>query len=162
MDYHTNCSGVGNVNYSVNTPSHHYSLGNNDASYSVTLNEPRIFNEERVYQGTGNYALPETKVQTNNVQPSSNQLITQPAKRAEVLMPNESIKNGFVKPIDQLIEEFLPAKHTNSAIDEIQRAIGTVISMDSFEVEEEIIIRRRIKKKSVKINEIGEKRLSLL
>jgi hypothetical protein len=143
-------STVGNSNYSVSTPVVRYSLGDNALSYSVTVDAPQA-----VYQGTGNYALP---VPVNESRLPEYPFRASPVKRAEVVDPIQlqrgdidtlRFQNGFDKPIDQLINDFLPQKHFNPAIDEIERALSNVVKIEQFEVEEEIIIRRKVKKTTV-------------
>jgi hypothetical protein len=148
-------SSVGSSNYSVSTPVIRYSLGDGALSYSVTLDDL-----QPAYQGTGNYALPvpisEPKL------PEYNSLRASAPKRAEVVDPIRfqnafqpetfdpmRFQRGFSRPIDQLINDFLPQKHLNPAIDEIERALSNVVKIEQFEVEEEIIIRRRVRKTSV-------------
>ena len=146
MTYHSNCSTPGCTNYSVSTPNIRYSLGNNGASYSVAVSQPAL------YQSGGSYALEESNKSVPGISYNALQKEIIPVKRAEIIMPSQEIEQGFAKPIDRLVEDFLPTnRHSNPAIDEIERAIGSVIKMEQFEVQEEIIIRRKIVKKSLTV-----------
>jgi hypothetical protein len=103
-----------------------------------------------MYHASGNYALaPSSSVPTVIDRHDRSEAAIVP-KNIEILPSKGAFSpSGFDRPIDRIVEEFLPKRHSNPAIDEIERAIGNVIRMEQFEIEEEIIIRRRIKKTSV-------------
>ncbi len=145
MAYYSNCS-AGSSNYSVSTPSVKYSLGDNSVSYSVAVDSP-----QSMYQGTGNYSLPAVIAEKKDSPIYNSSSAFLPAKRAEV-MPSFIEKNMPGNQMDRIIEDFFPKKHINPAVDEIERALANVIKMEQFEIEEEIIIRRKVVKKSVTLD----------
>ena len=155
MTYYSNCCKAGSTNYSVSTPSVHYSVGDNMVSYSTTVSDPAM------YQSSGNYALEVPNKSVPGIPYNSEKAII-PVKKAEIIMPSQDIERGFAKPIDRLIEDFLPKSHSNPAIDEIERAIGNVIKMEQFEIQEEIIIRRKIVKKSATFEQKNQRANSFL
>ncbi|MCM2325193.1 MAG: hypothetical protein NDI94_01920 [Candidatus Woesearchaeota archaeon] len=144
MEYYSNSCSAGRTNYSVSMPSVNYSMGSsNSVNYSMNVDSP-------VYHASGNYAVNSSSNVPAVIDRHERSDAAIVPKNTQLLPSNDSFNNvGFDRPIDRIIEDFLPKRHSNPAIDEIERAIGNVIRMEQFEIEEEIIIRRRIKKTSV-------------
>lgn len=145
-----------NSNYQINMPGPmnvEYVPSSNSVNYSISLNTPR----GAYYEGRQSslYSSASSNV-SNSPSPKSESpspKVIEP-KKVDVISPTgEKIASTVYSdvPIEELMEQFIPKEKDiryndkpTMDINEIERAINKVANIAKFEVEKEIIIRRKV------------------
>lgn len=154
MSYYSNTCSAGKENYTISMPSQfNYSFSHGSVNYSMEMDvRPGTYYD--FSQGSNGTYVISNSGKPKIINEDADTIRTINPDKVEIIVPKNHMEQRKQEaPIETIVRRFFsPEKHAadlrepSNPIEEIEKAVTQVIDKEHFDMQEELILRRRVKR----------------